>query len=208
MALPSGRSLAIGYLAAAAILVSACGPRYPLGIPEDRWAQMSVAEQDEARMRQAEVDRARAEARRQEAKAREAEAAARAAELAHARANAAPGERVQCILQPVEVSYGGRWRAAEPLGLDLVAGLPVAFTLHDRDGPYRTRDGTARFNGMEIRLCRGTQENDCGRFLATSGELRRGKTQTVRAEDFLRGRMRCELVATGGRLYPRQMLHP
>lgn len=112
MVLPPSRSLAVICLAAAAILVSACGPRYPLGIPEDRWAQMSVAEQDEARIKQAEVDRARAEARRQEAEARETEAAARAAELAHARANAAPAERVQCILQPVEVSYGGKWRAA------------------------------------------------------------------------------------------------
>lgn len=159
-------------------------------------------------MKQAEVDRARAEARRQEAEAREAEAAARAAELAHARANAAPGERVQCILQPVELSYGGKWRAAEPLGLDLVAGLPIAFTLHDRDGHYRTRDGTARFNGMEIRLCRDSRENDCARFLATSGELRRGKAQSVHAEDFLRGRMHCELVATGSHLYPRRPLHP
>lgn len=208
MALPPSRSLAISCLAAAAILVSACGPRYPLGITEDRWSKMSVAEQDQARMKQAEVDRARAEARRQEAEAREAEATARAAALDHARANAAPGERVQCILQPVEMSYGGEWRAAEPLGLDLVAGLPIAFTLHDREGRYRSRDGTAHFNGMEIRLCQEGRKNDCGRFLATSGELRRGKTQPVQAEDFLRGRMHCELAATGGRFYPERHLRP
>lgn len=208
MALPAGRAVALTCLAAAAIPVSACDPRYPLGIPEDRWTQMSVAEQDAARMRQAEVDRARAEARCQEAEAREAEAAARAAELAHARVNAAPGERVQCILQPVEMLYGGQWRAAEPLGLDLVAGLPIAFTLHERDSQYRTRDGTARFNGMEIRLCREGRENDCARFLATSGELRRGKAQSVHAEGFLRGRMHCELAATGSRHYPDRHLHP
>ncbi|MFO7581436.1 hypothetical protein [Guyparkeria sp.] len=73
------------------MLLAACGPRYPLGIPEEQWSRTTSAELTEARIQQqAELDRAQAEAR-------VADAAARAAELEHARATAAPGERVQCI---------------------------------------------------------------------------------------------------------------
>jgi len=188
-----GRRLAVGGLLASVLLLSACGPRYPLGIPEEQWTRMSVEQQNEARMQQAELDRARAEARRREAEARRAEAAARAAELEHARQTAAPGERVQCILQPAEIHYGGKWRPAEPLGLDLVAGMPIAFEMRTQASRYRTVEGEAVFDGMEVRLC-PRYGDECARFLATSGELRRGVSRRVRAEDLLRGKMHCELA--------------
>ena len=146
------RRLVLGGLLASSLLLAACGPRYPLGIPEEQWAGMNAAEQQQARIKQAELDRAEAEARRQEAAAREAEAAARAAELSHARATAGPGERLQCVLDRADVHYAGEWRRAEPLGLDLVVGMPITFTLQARDAHYRTRAGTASFNGMEVRL--------------------------------------------------------
>ena len=202
-----GHRLSLASLIIATLLLTACGPRYPLGIPEEQWTSMSLAEQNQARIKQAELDQAQAEARRREAAAREAEAAARAAELEHARATAAPGERVQCILRSLEMYHGGKWRAAEPVGLDLVAGMPVRFDLEARDG-YRTGSGTAHFNGVEVRLCRVNRERDCARFLATSGELRRGVTQSVWAERFLRGRMHCELAVTDNRLYRERRLYP
>ena len=188
--------LALGGLVASAVLLSACGPRYPLGIPEEQWTRMSLEQQNEARVQQAELDRSRAEARRKEAEARRAEAAARAAELEHARATAAPGERVQCILQPAEIHYGDKWRPAEPLGLDLVAGIPLDFEVRTRASRYRTIEGRASFNGMEVRLC-PRYGDDCARFLATRGELRRGVSRRVRADDLLRGEMHCELVLPG-----------
>ena len=196
-----GRRLALGGLFASLFLLSACGPRYPLGIPEEQWMRMSVEQQNEARMQQAELDRVRAEARRREAEARRAEAAARAAELEHARRTAGPGERVQCILQPAEIHYGGKWRPAEPLGLDLVAGMPIAFAMHTRASHYRSIEGQAVFDGMEVRLC-PRYGDDCARFLATSGELRRGVTRRVRADDLLRGEMHCELAYTGRHRLP------
>ena len=189
----TGRRFAVGGLLAATLLLTACGPHYPLGIPEEEWLRMDVEAQQQARLRQAEVDRAEAEARRQEAQAREAEAAARAAELSHARATAAPGDRVQCVLDRAELHYGGKWRPAEPIGLDLVAGMPIEFELRLRDGNYRTRTGMARFDGMEIRLCPAYSGSDCARLVATQGELRRGKSRQVTSHDFLRGRLHCEL---------------
>lgn len=199
-----GRRLALGGLLASCVLLAACGPRYPLGIPEAQWMGMSATERQQARLKQAEVDRAEAEARRQEAAAREAEAAARAAELSHARATAGPGERVQCVLDRAELHYGGEWRHAEPLGLDLVAGMPITFTMEARDAHYRTRSGTASFDGMEVRLCRQYRHDDCARLVATQGDLRQGKTRTVKAADFLRGRLHCEL-ALGRRYLDRDM---
>ncbi|MFN2382161.1 MAG: hypothetical protein ABR561_06380 [Guyparkeria sp.] len=188
-----GRRLAAVSLLIGAVLLSACGPHYPLGIPEDQWTRMSPSEQNEARLKQAEVDRAQAEARRREADARQAEAAARAAELEHARSNAAPGERVQCVLQPVEMRFGDKWRPAEPIGLDLVTGMTIDFVLRARESRYRTIEGQATFNGMEVRLC-PRHGDDCARLLATSGELRRGVTRAVIAEDRLRGQLHCELA--------------
>lgn len=197
-----GRRLALATLLGASMtLLSACGPRYPLDIPEEQWTRMSAAEQNEARIKQAELDRARAEVRRQEAEAREAEAAARAAELEHARANAAPGERVQCILQPVEMHDGGKWRTAEPLGLDLVAGMRNDFELQARENRYRRMTGHATFDGMEVRLCPEYGDR-CARFLATGGELRRGVSRRVVADGLWRGRMHCELAWSGHRRYP------
>jgi len=181
--------------------LAGCGPHYPLDIPEAQWARMTPAEQTAARMKQAELDRARAEARRQEAAAREAEVAARAAELAHALANAGPGERVQCILQPVEMRYGGKWRPAEPLGLDLVAGMTIGFELQAREHRHRRIDGKATFDGMEVSLCPG-YGSDCARFLATSGEFRRGVSRRVAADDRLRGRMHCELAYGNRHRFP------
>lgn len=197
----TGGRFAVGGLLTATLLLTACGPRYPLGIPEEQWTHMSPAERTEARVEQAKLDQARAEARRQEAAAREAEAAARAAELAHARANAGPGERVQCILQPVEMYYAGEWRAAEPLGLDLVAGMRIGFELQARENHYRRIEGHATFDGMEVRLC-PEYGDDCARFLATTGELLRGVNRQVAADDLLRGRMHCELAYPGYRHFP------
>jgi len=188
------RRFAVGGLLAAAFLLSACGPHYPLGIPEEQWIRMDADAQQQARIKQAEVDRAQAEARRQEAQARHAEAAARAAELSHARATAGPGERVQCVLDRTELHYGGKWRRAEPVGLDLVAGMPIEFELRLQDGNYRARTGMAHFDGMEIRLCPNYARNDCARLVATQGELRRGKSRQVTSPDFLRGRLHCELT--------------
>ncbi|MFP4252075.1 MAG: hypothetical protein ACOCY2_03885 [Guyparkeria sp.] len=186
------RGVAIGGLLATLLLLSACGPHYPLNIPEEQWLKMDADAQQQARLEQAEVDRARAEARRQEAQAREAEASARAAELSHARATAGPGERVQCVLDRAELHYGGKWRPAEPIGLDLVAGMPIEFELQRQDERYRARRGTARFDGMEIRLCPEYSRSDCARLVATQGELRRGKSRQVTSHDFLRGRLHCE----------------
>lgn len=188
----TGRRFAVGGLLAAALLLSACGPRYPLGIPEEQWLRMDADAQQQARLQQAEVDRAEAEARRQEAQAREAEAAARAAELSHARATAEPGERVQCVLDRAEVSYGGKWRPAQPVGLDLVAGMPIGFEVRLANDQYRSRTGTAHFDGMEVRLCPDSRRGDCARLVATQGELRRGKSRPVTSRDFLRGRLHCE----------------
>ncbi len=195
------RLATVALLGASIGLLSACGPHYPLDIPEEQWMRMSASEQNEARMKQADLDRARAEARRREAAAREAEAAARAAELEHARANAAPGERVQCILQPVEMHDGDKWRTAEPLGLDLVAGMRTDFKLQARENRYRRMTGHATFDGMEVRLC-PEYGDGCARFLATGGELRRGVSRRVVADGLLRGRMHCELAWSGFRRYP------
>lgn len=188
------RGLAVGGLLAAAVLLSACGPHYPLDIPEEQWVRMDPNAQQQARLKQAEVDQAQAQARQQEARARQAEAAARAAELSHARTTAGPGERVQCVLDRAELHYGGKWRRAEPLGLDLVAGMPIEFELRLQDGNYRTRTGMARFDGMEVRLCPDHNRDRCARLVATQGELRRGKSRQVTSHDFLRGRLHCELT--------------
>lgn len=175
-------------------VLTACGPHYPLGIPEERWATMSPSERLQAREKQAEVDRARAEARRKEAEARLAQAKAREAELAHARATAPPGQRVQCVLDPVEIKAGKDWVPAQPVALDLVAGMPIDFTVQARGKHYRTERGTARFDGMTVELCERYRDRDCARFVGTTHEFRHGKRGRIHARDFLRGQMRCSLA--------------
>lgn len=188
------RVLPLAGLALIAGLLSACGPHYPLGISEARWQQMTPAERDQARNKQAAVDRARAEARRKEAEARLAEAKAREAALAHARATAAPGQRVQCVLDPVQVRIGKDWHPAQPVALDLVVGMPVEFKVRARDRRYWTERGVARFDGMTVQLCGRYRPNDCIRFAGTTREFRRGKHGRIHSRDFLRGQMHCSLA--------------
>lgn len=185
--------------------LAACAPRYPLDIPEAQWQGMTTEQRLHAQEKQAELDSAAERRRAAEARAREAEAARKQAELDTRRREARYGERVQCVLSEAEAHLGGRWRSVEPVALDLVRGVELAFDLAERGGDglrYRTT-AHADFDGQTLRICReaGADHRDgqgCARLLGTFNDYRRGLDQGVEAARFLRGRMRCDLVPGPG----------
>lgn len=192
-------------LIASLISLVACAPRYPLGIPEAQWQNMSTEQRFQAQAKQAELDRAAQDARAADARAREAEAARQQAELEIRRRDARYGERLQCILSDAEAHLGGRWRGVEPVAMDLVLGMRLAFdlaessshTVHSRTPFY------AEFDGQTISLCRdardaGRNPNACTRVLGTLADYRRGIDQRVDTARFLRARIRCDLVPEQG----------
>ncbi|WP_028571581.1 hypothetical protein [Desulfonatronum lacustre] len=184
--------------------VLACGPRHPLGIPDDQWQMMSLEEQNTARVQQAELDRAAAEERAARARLKAAEAEARKAELEAMRRNAPYGDRVQCVFEGGQAYLNRNWHPVSAFGLDLIRGYEEEFTMEVASGRYSRMPilGYALYDGQTITLCRLPREDtyrheDCLRLVGTRRELQQGLDSFVSASEFLRGRLRCDLPPSG-----------
>ncbi len=187
------------------LALTACGTRYPLGIPEDQWLVMSTEQRLQAQQTQSKQDRAAEERRAADARAREVEAARQQAELEWRRSQARYGERVQCILSDAQTRLGGKMRSIEPVALDVVQG---AFTEVDLSEPagqtmrFRTTV-FAHFDGQTLSICPGASDDPiragtCIRLLGTIADYRRGLDQHIGEGNFLRGRLRCDLMPPQG----------
>jgi hypothetical protein len=170
---------------------------HPLGIDDDEWASMSQTEQLQAYEKQAELDKVRAEAQARERQA-QAEAEARKYEaMAAMRRNAQYGDIVQCVLDPLDVRFGGDWKASKPQVFDLVRGEERDLRLQDLKERYSTT-AQVRFaeSGLEVALCRDdyyASSQGCTRLLGTSRDFHRGVRQTVSIDRFMQGTLRCDL---------------
>ncbi|EIF8946683.1 hypothetical protein LF048_000270 [Vibrio cholerae] len=115
-----------------ALLLSACAS-YPLGMSEAQWLALTPEQQYDAQLKQAELDRQREARRLAEQQALKEQQA----QLELASENAKYGERVQCVLQNSELYFNKKWRASEPLALDLLANQPAqAVKQSTADGRY------------------------------------------------------------------------
>ncbi|MGM0645425.1 MAG: hypothetical protein ACQESV_03355 [Thermodesulfobacteriota bacterium] len=192
-------------IGAALLCCIGCGPKYPLDIPEEKWETMSTAEQLRAREKHAEVEKAREERRAAEAKAREAEAIEWLKRQEAARDEAQYGERVQCILSNAKVYRWGEWHRIDPIALDIVQGMVLAFEMHAADpDELRLREqGYAGFDGQTLSLCAEKDQvqrnaQDCAKAMGTFKQFARGLTQRIASEDFLRGDIRCDFAPGEG----------
>jgi hypothetical protein len=182
--------------------LSACGPHYPLGIAEEQWLNMNTEQRLQAQEKQAELNKAKAERQAAEARAREAEATRQRIELETRRREARYGERVQCVLSKAEVKLGGKWRDIEPVAVDLVQGMELAFNLTELGKSYRTQ-GYAQFDGQSVDLCRDAggdrrNSNYCASVLGTTADFQRGINQHIDSPNFLRGHLHCDLMPAQG----------
>ena len=198
------RTCAVIILSALLVLLFACGPRNPLGIPDEQWAVMTPEQQLQARNQQAELDLAMAQKRAEEARQKAAEAEARKAELEAMRRNAPYGDRVQCVLEGGQAYLNRNWHPVSAFGLDLVRGYEEEFTMEVASGRYSRMPilGYALYDGQTITLCRLPREDtyrheDCLRLVGTRRELQQGLDNFVSASEFLRGRLRCDLPPSG-----------
>jgi predicted small lipoprotein YifL len=188
-----------------ALCLTACGPRHPLGIPDDQWEAMTMDQQLQARQQQADLDRAHAERRAEEARARTAEAEAKIAERERRRQEARYGDRVQCVLANGEARLGRSWDRIQPLAFDLVRGFEEEVQIEVASDRMRgfSAEAYAYFDGQTVYVCRMPfkdtyRQDDCARLTATSRELERGVERYVQGRDFLKGMMRCDLPPRGG----------
>ena len=179
---------------------------HPLGMSGQEWEALTPEQQLRAREQQAVLDQAAAERRAAQARADEAEALRQAAELQLRRQLAAPGERIQCVLGPHEAWLNRKWRAAEPLALDLLQGDEQRFDLVQAGSGSRSyyANGYARFDGETLLLCPHAaadwrRDQGCTRLLGTSGEWQRGLRGQLESDSFLRGSIRCEAVGANDR---------
>ncbi|MBB5020783.1 hypothetical protein [Desulfurispira natronophila] len=191
------------------IVLSGCGPRYPLGIDEDQWFAMTPQQQLQAHKQQAQLDEARAlqreaeaEERAIQARVREMELARELAELEKLRCDARYGDRVQCVLTNPEHYRSGQWRSIEPLAFDLVRGHDgLSISLLEHSGSTTRQRGNIHvsFDGQTTAICDkepSRSSRTCIRVVGTFEDYRRGIRQRVGVENFLKGQLRCSLAPT------------
>ncbi len=186
-----------------ALLFSGC-TTYPLGLDEESWRQLSPQQKLEASQQQAELDQARDLRLAREAEARAEEARREANELMLRRREAAYGERVQCVLEPVAYRSGKEWQWLKPVALDLVTGMRLSVELYEVKRSYRTREAVAWFDGQQVFICpdeySARRESEaCVRVAGHYGEYRQGLTRQIESEAFLKGRLRCSFVGRESR---------
>lgn len=180
------------------MLLSGCAS-YPLGMSEQEWQALTPQQQLDAREKQSELDQKAAERRAAEARLEAEREAQQQAELAQRKANAAYGERVQCVLQNAEYKEGKSWYALEPVGFDLVVGeiQPLSLVHIKNKRTQYTRTAYAGFNGQTVSICRYQSANshsaDCVRMVGTTLDYQRGLTRTLASRDYVRGTLRCGL---------------
>lgn len=172
---------------------------YPLGIPEDQWLRMTSAQQHEARLEQARQDEAarqRYELRQQQLlAAQQRERDQREQRLRQA----VPGDVVQCTLDQVMINLGKKkWRAANPLAVELLQGESLELVFERSDKTHQRRSATISFDRISVRLC-NEHRADCAHLVATGRELQHGREVAVNTKS-LRARLKCQ--------YPPQFWHP
>lgn len=165
-----------------------------MDIPKEQWQAMAPSQQMEAREKQAELDKVREERRALEARNRQIELENEKAALALRRQEAGPGERVQCVLSSAEAKLASRWLPIEPVAFDLVTGMGSVTEIQAKEDRRRS-DVYADFDGMKVRICpsQRSNEKDCAVAVATQSEYRRGVVRELEKQDFLKGRLRCDL---------------
>lgn len=188
-----------------ALLLTACSS-YPLGMSKKSWEALTPEQQLDAAKKQAEIDEEKA-ARLAEQRRLQAEAEAKyLAEMAEKRANAKPGDIVQCVLQPIEVYRGKKWVSAKPVSFDLVVGEVASARLSEKDGYYST-ELFATFNQQRFIACEHKYDLDTGRnCLEVAGTLRQfdqGIQRKFNLHERMRGVVYCDNGTLDNRKYRR-----
>lgn len=171
---------------------------YPLGMSVQEWNALTPQQQIDARAEQAKLNELAAQRRAEQARLKAEQEAREQAELERRKANAAYGERVQCVLDSAEYKNGKSWFAIEPVGFDLVIGEVQELTLvHYKNQSSRyTRNSYASFDGQTVSICRykgGHASSNCLKMTGTTQEYHRGLKARMQRSDYLRGHLRCNL---------------
>ncbi|MFN2269075.1 MAG: lipoprotein [Desulfonatronovibrio sp.] len=198
------RMLALIIIALLCISLTGCGPKYPLGIPEENWQNMNEQDRLRAREKQAELNLAQEKRRKAEAEERTAESIKWLKDLEVSRENARYGQRVQCVLSNAQAYFWGEWRDIEPVALDIVKGMVLKFDILQAGDKYGFEERAyAGFDGQTISLCREESEvqhnaRSCARVAANFKQYARGLKTTIKKDKFLRARIRCDLAPGKG----------
>ena len=190
-------------LAAAAIIVAACGPRYPLGMNEAEWKRLSPAQQLQARQKQADIRNAHAERRAQIRQAhlrRQAVLAAAERERIEAlyRGNRF-GDVLECVVDDGKADFHPGWHRFTPAPFRLVRGEGKYVKLRGRGRSRRNGRFWVAYarNGLEVSICyrkphgkRGSRQ--CGHVSGMTVDFANGIGHTLTVENiFTDARVLC-----------------
>lgn len=103
------------------VLITACSPRYPLGISEERWFSMTAEQQNAAIHQQAEIDHAReVERKRKRAEAERLKQQRLAEKKQRIDTRYQKAAYMSCIIKDGKVKLGGMFRPYHPVSFIIV----------------------------------------------------------------------------------------
>jgi len=203
----------LAWTACLALLTTACGPSYPLGMSEEEWKGLTAEQQLEARQQQTAIDiEQRAERLRREQELERRRAAEEQAErdrIERIISQRVPGSIIDCAIESGEVRY-------EMLG-DWLRPVPVAFTLIRGEGqevelaspqkhgrPTEVRSIWVRYDigGRQLAFCPiigvETDHPSCDRAAVLGSDVEGSFIRPINIPRFIRnGRIRCENALRG-----------
>jgi outer membrane murein-binding lipoprotein Lpp len=180
------------------LLLSGCS-FHPLGIPDKEWEMMSQEQRMAAYSKQAEVDKAEQAARMREAELEAEREREVRRELEARRANAQPGDLLQCVFEPLEMRrYNDEWQPMQGFAVELVRGESAEIDLNNAKGYSYSAWVNFSQSGQTLSLCayrpRGDDTSDCANVLMTHREVFQGVRQKLGYNDKFRGHVRCDPV--------------
>lgn len=171
------------------LLLVGCS-NHPLGISKEQWNQMTLEQQYEATLLQAQHDEAARQRRQQQYLLEQQIAIEQQRLLEERRKNAKWNERIQCSMNKLQMHYGKNWQPVEPTAFELLLGEQRSITLRSTERYRSVLDMEAQFDGLMLRMCR--YSNECVVMAGTEQEYRRGKKISFKVDDVLRGEMFCQ----------------
>lgn len=194
-------------MAALALALAAC-QSYPLGMSKEEWARLTPEQQMQARLKQAELDKANAQRRAQQYAARRQRLALQEARerrrIETLYRSGEFGDVLECVLDRGLADFDPGWRPYEPVAFALVRGERKHVSLGGNGRRTGRFWATLSPNGLEVSICNRqpagrASSKACATVIAGSTDYARGVRRPITVEDgFKNSRLQCAYRPVAG----------
>jgi len=173
----------------------------PLDIPDEIWLNMSEDKKIQAYEQQASINFQREQNRKIELEIKAQEEKQQQIIYENKMANAPYGDRLQCIIYDAKAKLHKGMKDINHIGLDLLKNHLSEFRIEQNTNSSRKYSsiGYVQFDGIEVRICQDSfMRSNCQSVIGTFMDYSRGVNFKLNNDDFIIGKIKCELVPVSG----------